>query len=123
MLVFSGIQECEGNRFQSCALDVIGSNNQDTQTAFVICAMDFTKDPSNCASNLKLDLKAINECANGDRGTKLQLEAENYSRDIIGASGFVPTITFGQQYNARSQRSSLDNFYQVVKEHLQALNQ
>lgn len=83
--------------------------------------MDFLKIPSNCAVNLKLDLKAIELCYTGDRGTQLQLEAEKYSRDIIGKSGFVPTITYAQQFNARSQRSSLDSFYEVVKEQVQAL--
>ena len=82
--------------------------------------MDFTKIPSNCATNLNLDLKAIEICYNGERGTQLQLEAENYSKDIIDKSRFVPTITYGQQYNARTQRSSLDSFHEIVKEHLQA---
>lgn len=118
--LFSGVRECEGNRFQSCALDVIGANNPDKQTEFVICAMDFLKIPSNCANSLNLDIKAIETCVNGERGTQLQLEAENYSKDIIGKSGFVPTITYGRQFNARNQRSSLDSFYEIVKEHLQA---
>jgi len=116
-----GVRECEGNRFQSCALDVIGPDDQDKQTEFVICAMDFLKIPSNCATTLGLDLKAIENCYNGERGIKLQLEAEKFSKDIIEKSGFVPSITYGHKYNARSQRSSLDSFHEIVKEHLQKL--
>lgn len=83
--------------------------------------MDFLKIPSNCASSLGLDLKAIEKCYSGERGTKLQLEAESFSKDVIEKSGFVPSITYGHKYNARNQRSSLDNFHEIVKEHLQKL--
>lgn len=121
--VYVGSRECQGNRYQSCALDVIGPNDQDKQTAFVICAMDFLKIPSNCAKDLDLDLDAIDACFNGKRGTELQLEAESFSKDVIEDSGFVPTMTYGQKFNARSQRSSLDRFYEVVKQHIESLSQ
>lgn len=84
--------------------------------------MDFLKIPSNCAYDLGLNLEQIDECVNGTRGTELQLEAEKYSKDVIDDSGFVPTMTYGQKFNARSQQSSLNRFHEVVKQQIEALS-
>lgn len=86
------VRECEGNVFQSCVLDAIGAERQDTQTNFVICAMDFSKNPSICAQNLGVDLRHVNECAQGNKGIQLQLKAEKDSAPIIQRSYFVPTV-------------------------------
>lgn len=112
-----GVRECEGNMFQSCVLDVIG-DDQDKQTSFVICAMDFNKNPPNCAQNMGLDMTKVNDCTNGPRGTKLQLEAEEFSRHIIGKSAFVPTIVFQGAYKAGDQWGAIEDFETVVKEQL-----
>jgi Gamma interferon inducible lysosomal thiol reductase (GILT) len=88
-----GQRECEGNIFQSCVLDAIGSQRQDVQTNFVICAMDFSKNPTNCAQNLGIDLNKISECTNGNKGLELQLKAEKDSSPVISRSFFVPTVS------------------------------
>jgi hypothetical protein len=96
-------------------------DDQDKQTSFVNCAMDFAKNPSNCAQNLGLDMGKVNDCADGERGTQLQLEAEERSRDAIAKSGFVPTIVFNNQYKAGDFWASLDDFEGVVNDKLAAM--
>lgn len=118
-LFLSGVRECDGNKFQSCCIDVIGKTDQDRQTAFVICAMDFSKNAYNCAQNLGLDMTKVNDCVNGEKGTELQLEAEEYSRDIINRSGFVPTIVYNSKYQAGDFWASLEDFEGVVNDRLQ----
>jgi hypothetical protein len=100
---------------------VIGAENQDIRTSFVICAMDFSKNPSNCASNLGLNLNKINECANGEKGIELQLEDEKKSADIINRSGFVPTIVYQQNYRAGDFWASLEDFEGVIRDRLQTI--
>lgn len=116
----TGVRECDGNRFQSCGLDVIGHEDQDKQTDFVICAMDHHKDPNNCAKNLGLDMNKVNECNNGARGIELQLEAEEKSQKIIETSGFVPTIVYNGKYKAGDLWESLEDFEGVAKGKIQA---
>lgn len=65
--------------------------------------MDYTKNPSNCAQNLGLDMQKVNSCTNGEKGTELQLQAEEYSRATIARSGFVPTIVYNHQYKVSIQ--------------------
>lgn len=81
--------------------------------------MDFLKNPSNCAQNLGLDMNKVNQCVNGEKGIELQLEAEENSREIIGRSGFVPTIIYNKQYNAGHFWDSLENLEGVVEEKLE----
>jgi hypothetical protein len=100
---------------------VIGPEDQDKQSSFVICAMDSYKNPANCAQNLGLDMSKVNSCANGEKGTQLQLEAEEKSRGIIGRSGFVPTIVYKSQYKAGDFWASLDDFEGIVSDQLATL--
>ncbi|CRK98818.1 CLUMA_CG012048, isoform A [Clunio marinus] len=109
-----GPKECEGNKFQSCVLDVIGPN-QDKQTSFVICAMDFQKNARNCAQNMGLDMNKIDDCTKSQYGTNLQIQAERFSSPIISKSNFVPTIVYNGIYKAGDHWASLDDFSGVLK--------
>jgi Gamma interferon inducible lysosomal thiol reductase (GILT) len=111
----TGVRECEGNKYQSCVLDVIGKD-QDKQTAFVICAMNFLNSASNCAKNQGLDMNKVNQCANGERGNVLQLEAEEFSRSIIARSSFVPSIVYSGVFKAGDNWASLEDFESVVND-------
>lgn len=62
------------------------------QTSFVICAMDFSKNPVSCAKNAAIDMGAVDECIKGESGLQLQLKAEQDSLGIIRRSNFVPTV-------------------------------
>lgn len=101
-------------------LNQIGED-QDRRTSFVICAMDFSKSPLNCAKNMGLDMTKIATCENGPLGTKLQLEAEKLSENVIGRSNFVPTIRYQNNFKAGEFWDSLDNFETVVRDKLAAL--
>lgn len=81
--------------------------------------MDFNKNPTNCAQNMGLDMKKINDCSNGPRGTILQLEAEEFSRHIIGKSAFVPTIVFQGTYKAGDHWGAIEDFETVAKAQMQ----
>ncbi|XP_070500843.1 GILT-like protein 1 [Chironomus tepperi] len=116
-----GQRECDGNKFQSCVLDVIGSDNQDLQTDFVVCAMDFTKNPQNCAKNIGVNFKKVNECMTSNKGIQLQLKAEQDSTGIIRRSGFVPTIVYNGVYNGNDFWDSLDDFDSIVSNKLRSL--
>lgn len=124
VIVFSpsptGIRECEGNKFQSCSLNQIGAD-QDRQTMFVVCAMDFSKSPANCARNMGLDMMKIAQCENGPLGTQLQLEAEKSSESVIGRSNFVPTVRYNSEFRAGELWDSLDDFHTVVMNKIKAL--
>ena len=90
--------------FQSCVLDVIGNDNQDVQTNFVICAMDFSKNPSNCAKNIGVNLNKVDECMRSNKVVQLQLKAEQESEGIIKRSGFVPTVNFNNPLASKSHK-------------------
>lgn len=78
--------------------------------------MDFQKNPTNCAQNMGLDMTKVNQCVSSDRGTQLQLKAEQDSKDVIGRSGFVPTIVYNKQYSAGDFWASLDDFGAVIND-------
>lgn len=67
-------------------------------------------------------MNKINECANGEKGLQLQLEAEEYSKNIISRSGFVPTIVYQGQYKAGDFWASLEDFKGVINDRLQQLS-
>lgn len=83
--------------------------------------MDKLKNPSNCAQNLGLDMNKINNCAHGQKGIQLQLEAEKFSHDIISRSGFVPTIVYHRRYRASDFWASLEDFEGVIRDQLENL--
>lgn len=56
--------------------------------------MDRSKNPSNCARNLGVDMNKVNECVQGNKGVQLQLKAEKETTPIIQRSSFVPTVNF-----------------------------
>ena len=100
---------------------MIGPDDRDKQASFVICAMEFGKNAGICAQNLGLDLIKINTCTESEKGTKLQLEAEEYSKNVINKSGFVPTIVYNHYYKAGDFWASLDDFEGVINDQIAAL--
>lgn len=83
--------------------------------------MDYSKNPSNCAQNIGLDMNKINSCANGKKGIELQLKAEEFSKQYIERSSFVPTIIFNGQYQAGAFWASLEDFEGVVEDQIKAM--
>lgn len=83
--------------------------------------MDFSKNPSNCARNMGLDMMKIAQCENGPLGTQLQLEAEKATESVISRSNFVPTIRYQNDFKAGEFWDSLENFETVVRDKLATL--
>lgn len=118
-----GKLECDRNMLQNCALDLIGKSNQDLQTSYIICAMNFSKDQNKCIEDAGLILADAMGCFNGPRGIELQLQTEKDSGPIIKKSGFVPTIVYNGVYNRADFYDSLDDFAAVVRKVARQLNE
>lgn len=118
-----GKPECDRNMLQNCALNAIGKENQDLQTSYIICAMDFSKDQSKCIEDAGLSLADTMGCFHGPKGIELQLQTEKDSGPIIKRSGFVPTIVYNGVYNSEDFYDSLDDFARVVRKVARQLNE
>lgn len=106
--------ECENNKLQTCALDIL-SGDQDRQVAFVVCAMTGTKTYQKCAENVGLVFADVEACAKGPRGTELQLKAQEKTAPIIEESKHVPTIRYNNIYNETEYAQSLIDFKGVAQ--------
>ena len=118
-----GKPECDRNMLQNCALNSIGKKNQDLQTSYIICAMDFSKDQNKCIEDAGLDLADTLACFHGQRGIELQLQTEKDSGPVINQSRFVPTIVYNGVYNQELSYDSLDDFAKVVRKVARQLNE
>lgn len=118
-----GKPECDRNKLQNCALDIIGKKNMDLQTSYIICAMDFSKDQNQCIRDAGLNLDDTLACFHGQRGIELQLQTEKDSGPIIKRSGFVPTIVYNSVYNEEDLYDSLTDFAKVVRKVSRKLNE
>ncbi|CAO1408492.1 unnamed protein product [Diamesa tonsa] len=118
-----GKPECDRNMLQNCALNLIGKANQDLQTSYIICAMDFGKDQSKCIEDAGLNVADAMACFHGPKGIELQLQTEKDSGPIIQKSRFVPTIVYNGEYNREDFYDSLDDFAKVVRKVARQLNE
>ena len=116
--------ECRRNKLMTCALYVIGSD-QELQVNFVTCT-SFSSSSSSfktyeeCAEFLKLDWIQIESCANGKLGIQLQLEMELHSK-IIKTSGHVPTITFQGKYDSTVFWEAYRDFLSAVESQMEGI--
>lgn len=69
---------------------------------------------SQCAESVNINWSEVENCADGELGTELQLKMERDS-GVIKESGYVPTITFGGKYVPRDFFAALNDFYGVVE--------
>ncbi|CRL03947.1 CLUMA_CG017068, isoform A [Clunio marinus] len=107
-----GPNECEGNMFQTCALN--NAKTQDERVAIVFCAMTTVSTIQECISSLQLDGDAIEECMNGPEGIKLQLEYEILSEKPVSELGGVPAIVFNKTIDKEKETQALDDFRSVI---------
>lgn len=103
-----GTIECVNNTKQSCALDVIG-DNQDRQVEFMRCAMG-EKTLTQCSDLLKINKDTVETCASGERGIELQHKAAEESEKVIPKSGKVPTIVFQRIYSEDNSMAAMADF-------------
>lgn len=106
-----GIDECEGNRMQSCVLHQ--TDDQEKHVHFAVCQMTTRERRSvkNCAEASGLS-SAIDECMLTDLGTLLQLEAEQITHSYRPT--FIPTIIYDRVFNQQLQDNSIYDFRGTV---------
>ncbi|XP_035780918.1 GILT-like protein 1 [Anopheles albimanus] len=109
-----GPAECEGNRVQSCILNLLPT--QQAQVNYVGCQMSFTADPRGweCAFRSGVNLVTAEACVEGQLGTQLQLEAERRTQAI--APAFIPTIVFNGQFDQALQDRAQTDFAGIICE-------
>uniref|UniRef100_A0A2M4AF67 Putative gamma-interferon inducible lysosomal thiol reductase n=1 Tax=Anopheles triannulatus TaxID=58253 RepID=A0A2M4AF67_9DIPT len=109
-----GPAECEGNRVQSCILNLLPA--QQAQVNYVGCQMSFTSDPRGweCAFRSGVNLNTAEACVEGQLGTQLQLEAERRTQAI--APAFIPTIVFNGQFDQALQDRAQTDFAGIICE-------
>jgi interferon, gamma-inducible protein 30 len=114
-----GDLECYLNMYQTCVLDLIGT---DTERAvqFVVCAMNFTNIYSDCVELIELNQSDVNECIIGPKGTLLQLEVERIANPIIGESKKVPTIVYNGFFDQNLSSLSQVDFIGGINSFLSA---
>lgn len=116
-----GERECRNNKLISCALNLIG-NNQDKQVEFVTCvaypvSSSSHKSYKECAEVVDLNFEDVEACANGELGTKLQLELEKESK-VVEECGHIPTLTFDGEYNGKDFWEAYTGLYDVLEKKL-----
>uniref|UniRef100_A0A2M4D000 Putative gamma-interferon inducible lysosomal thiol reductase n=1 Tax=Anopheles darlingi TaxID=43151 RepID=A0A2M4D000_ANODA len=109
-----GPAECEGNRVQSCILNLLPT--QQAKVNYVGCQMDFAADPRGweCAFRSGVNLNTAEACVEGPLGTQLQLEAERRTHAISPA--WIPTIVFNGVFDQTLQDRAQDGFASVICE-------
>lgn len=105
--------ECVNNTKQSCALDLIG-DDQDRQVDFICCSMA-DKTLKHCTDLLNLDKKKIEECAAGERGDVLQRSAADETDNVMPQANQVPVVVFNGIYTEDNSMSALHNFTEAVE--------
>lgn len=94
-----GIEECEGNRIQSCALQHLSY----LQSTKFICCMesesDFDAQGKRCLETLGIDIPTIVNCGNGLEGENLHYLNGLKTANLEPPPYFVPWIIFNDQFN------------------------
>lgn len=87
--------ECQANIVHACSIDVIKDSSIRLQ--FVICMIENNIDPvgimNKCAERISVDLEAIKECSNNERGKELLANYGKMTNSLAPRVSFIPTIT------------------------------
>lgn len=112
-----GDLECYLNIYQTCVLNLLGSNT-DLAVQFVVCAMNFTNLYTDCVNMIELNPLDVFSCVNSSEGFELQLQVENISTPIISQSKRVPTIVYNQVFDMNLSTNSQMDFNRTFFEQL-----
>lgn len=113
--------QCDGNVFQSCALYLYPS--PDEQVDIMICSMRPHHFYGDCIDEMDLDGKKLYECMNGTLGTTLQLFAEEETLKVVNKILGVPAVLFDQYSDPMDPSLSLTDFENVVKKNHKFINE
>ncbi|XP_070158493.1 gamma-interferon-inducible lysosomal thiol reductase [Polyergus mexicanus] len=113
--------ECQANIVHACSIDVIKDSSIRLQ--FVICMIENNIDPigimNKCAERISVDLKAINECSNNERGKELLANYGKMTNSLAPRVSFIPTITLDR--NSEHQVRILKNLLKEVCLHFKII--
>lgn len=99
-----GPKECLYNRYINCAQSLLGYD-QDAWFPYVKCMandlgqLDSTAD--GCASDVGLEPEVIAECAQGQQGDKLEVQAAMQTNDLSPKHTFVPWVSLSKRLQGR----------------------
>jgi len=129
-----GPYECQGNKIQACALNLIESGEKapdagfnPTTVAFINCLMDKvvkngtgydfpTKDCSEI-NNVR-DYVKIENCAGHSDGSKYLAALGDATSKLEPPLKSVPTIVFEGKYKAQDSKKAQENFVQAVCQYI-----
>lgn len=124
-----GLIECENNRRQTCALDLISADPdpqkvQDRSFTYIVCTMSdiITKPYSVCATLAGLKSADVEACANGPKGIELQLIMEEKSKPIIDETQRVPVAVLNGKFVEQEYAHAIADLYGFITEKLAELN-
>ncbi|XP_050499092.1 GILT-like protein 1 [Diabrotica virgifera virgifera] len=112
-----GRRECQGNKYQACALSQ--NKGKDVEVPLVYCIMK-SIDPSSfdtveeCARRFGLDIPKLKSCSDSIEGDKLLATKGDRTFQLDPNISFVPTIVFDDQFKQVEQSQSLKDFVAVV---------
>ncbi|KAH9529366.1 GILT-like protein 1 [Dermatophagoides farinae] len=125
-----GPKECRGNMIHCCVLD---QNSHDISFPFIKCMEkelyglrrpDINVVSQKCANWTNIDWKYVDECASGNRGKQLLVEAGRKTKAIKPKISFVPTIIFNEKYSDRIQNQALyGDFVKLIENHYNKNNE
>ncbi|EEZ97810.1 Gamma-interferon-inducible lysosomal thiol reductase-like Protein [Tribolium castaneum] len=112
-----GPNECQGNKYQACAL--AQNSGQDKDLAFVDCVMR-ERNPADvekikkCAQRVGINWGKITKCATTNQGDDLLAKHGSRTYDLEPNISFVPTVVYDDQFDDNLQEMSLVDFAAVV---------
>ncbi|CAG9830580.1 unnamed protein product [Diabrotica balteata] len=112
-----GRRECQGNKYQACALSQ--KKGKDVEVPLVYCIMK-SRDPSSfdnveeCARRFGLDIPKLKSCSDTIEGDRLSAIHGDRTFQLDPNISFVPTIVFDDQFKQVDQSQALRDFVAVV---------
>lgn len=99
--------------------------SQDAKQQFVVCQMRPEADQTGkeCLEEAGGDWTEVSKCVDGDEGKKLQLRAENDTKEISKPRlENVPTIVFNNKYDSELNNKALNRLKNVLCDMLSSKN-
>ncbi|XP_046754046.1 GILT-like protein 1 [Diprion similis] len=119
-----GLNECTGNKLQSCIIDNSAELTVKNKVDFIECLMakaskdvPYMQTVDSCASTLHtstMTLDSWKQCANGPQGNKLYEMNQNKTDALQNPLKSVPTIVFNDRYDKADSDAAQKSFLNVL---------
>lgn len=113
-----GGAECVGNLIESCAISILA--NFSSYFPYIHCFETYISpsDPKKaaeyCATHFKIDYTAIDKCANGPQGNKLEHEMAEKTNALEPRHQYVPWITMNGKHDNHIENEATENLLKLV---------